>query len=363
MKKTIKIASPILGKEEFKAVERVLKSGILAQGPEVEKFEKKVSNYIGVKYGIATSSGTTALHTSLLAIGIGKGDEVITTPFTFIATANSILYCGAKPIFVDMDEKTFNIDTKKIEEKITHKTKAILPVHLYGQPANMKHLIEIAEDHKLFLIEDAAQAIGAEFNGKKVGSFGDCGIFSFYPTKNITTGEGGMVVTNNKAIAEKCKKIRNHGEYKRYFVDSLGYNYRMTNIAAAIGLVQLKKLEKFNKKRIKNAKFLTKHLKGVGDIEVPFVDKNVKHVFHQYTIKTNKRDELKEFLNKKGIQAVVYYPLPIHKQPFYKKLGYNDSLPVAEEISKKVLSIPVHPKLTKEDLQFIVENIKAFFGE
>jgi dTDP-4-amino-4,6-dideoxygalactose transaminase len=357
----IRIASPSIGNEEIKAVREVLKSGMLAQGQKVKEFEEKIAEYVGVKYAIATSSGTTALHTALLAVGIKPGDEVITTPFTFIATANSILYCNAKPVFVDVDEKTFNIDAEKIEEKITGKTKAVLPVHLYGQPADMEKILEICKSHNLLLIEDAAQALGAEFKGKKVGSFGDCAIFSFYPTKNITTGEGGMVVTDDEKIAERCRKIRNHGEYQRYFVDLLGYNYRMTDIAAAIGLAQLKKLENLNKKRIKNAKFLTKHLKDIDGIEVPFVDKRVKHVFHQYTIKTSRRDELKEFLEKKGIQSVVYYPLPIHKQKFYQDLGYTDSLPVAEELSKKVLSLPVHPNLKKEDLKFIVESMREFF--
>ncbi|MEM5847376.1 MAG: DegT/DnrJ/EryC1/StrS family aminotransferase [Candidatus Aenigmatarchaeota archaeon] len=359
----IKIASPVIGEEEIKAVEEVLRSGILAQGPKVKEFEEKIAEYIGVKYAIATSSGTTALHTALLAVGIKPGDEVITTPFTFIATANSILYCGAKPVFVDVDERTFNINPSLIEEKITEKTKAILPVHLYGQPADMKSLMKICEKHNLILVEDAAQALGAEFEGKKVGSFGDCAIFSFYPTKNITTGEGGMVVTNDEEIAEKCRKIRNHGEYERYFVDSLGYNYRMTEIAAVIGLTQLKKLESLNTKRIKNANFLIKNLKNIKEIEVPFIAKNVKHVFHQFTIKTNRRDELKHFLEEKGIQSVVYYPLPIHKQKLYQELGYKDFLPVAEKLSKEVLSLPVHPNLTKEDLSLIVESIREFFKQ
>jgi dTDP-4-amino-4,6-dideoxygalactose transaminase len=357
----IKIASPSIGSEEIKAVKEVLKSGMLAQGKKVKDFEEKIAEYVGVKYGVATSSGTTALHTALLAVGIKPGDEVITTPFTFIATANSVLYCGAKPVFVDIDERTFNLDPEKIEEKITKKTKAILPVHLYGQPADIKSLLEICEDHNLFLVEDAAQALGAEFKGKKVGSFGDCGIFSFYPTKNITTGEGGMVVTDNKAIAERCVKIRNHGEYKRYFVASLGYNYRMTEIAAAIGLAQIQKLERFIKKRIKNAEFLSKNLKKIPNIEPPFVEKNVRHVFHQYTIKAKKRDGLKDFLNKNQIEAIVYYPLPVHKQLLYQKIGYRDFLPVSESLSEKVLSLPVHQNLSKKELGKVVETIKSFY--
>ncbi|MEM5829233.1 MAG: DegT/DnrJ/EryC1/StrS family aminotransferase [Candidatus Aenigmatarchaeota archaeon] len=359
----IKIASPIISEEEIEAVKEVLKSGMLAQGPKVKEFEEKIAEYIGVKYAVATSSGTTALHTALLAVGIKPGDEVITTPFTFVATANSILYCGARPVFVDVDEKTFNIDPTKIEEKITDKTKAILPVHLYGHPADVKSLTEICEDNDLILVEDAAQALGAEFDGKKVGSFGDCAIFSFYPTKNITTGEGGMVVTNDEKIAEKCRKIRSHGEYQRYFVDSLGYNYRMTDIAAAIGLAQFNKLEILNAKRIENAKFLIEQLKNIEEVETPFIAENVKHVFHQFTIKTKKRDELKEFLEKREIQTAVYYPLPIHKQKFYQQLGYKDSLPVAEKLSKEVLSLPVHPSLTKRDLDLIVNSIKEFFTQ
>lgn len=357
----IRIASPVIDEEEIKAVEEVLKSGILAQGPKVKEFEEKIAEYVGVKHAIATSSGTTALHTALLAIGIKREDEVITTPFTFVATANSILYCGAKPVFVDVDERTFNIDPTKFEEKITKRTKAVLPVHLYGQPADVKGLLKICKEHNLFLIEDAAQALGAEFESKKVGSFGNCGIFSFYPTKNITTGEGGMIVTNDEEIAERCRKIRNHGEYQRYFVDFLGYNYRMTEIAAAIGLAQFGKLEKFIKKRIRNAKFLTKHLRNIKEIEVPFVAKNVRHVFNQYTIKAEERDKLKEFLEKKGIQTSIYYPRPIHKQILYQKIGYKDFLPIAESLSMKVLSLPIHPKLKKEELRFIVDSIKSFY--
>lgn len=358
----IKIALPIIGKEEIEAVRRVLKSGRIAQGPKVKEFEEKIANYIGVRYAIATSSGTTALHTALLALGIKQKDEVITTPFTFIATANSILYCNAKPVFSDINEKTFNIEPENVKEKITKRTKAIIPVHLFGHPAEMKRLIELAEENKLFLIEDAAQALGAKYKGKKVGCFGDCGIFSFYATKNITTGEGGMIVTDNKALAERCKKIRNHGERLRYISDILGFNYRMTEIAAAIGIVQLEKLEKFIRRRIKNANFLTKKLKMVRGIETPFVAKHVRHVFHQYTIKAIKRDELKKFLLKKGIESKIYYPLPIYRQPCYKKLGYKERLPITEKIVKRVLSIPIHPALKKHELELIIKSIKEFFN-
>ncbi len=353
----IRIANPMLGEEEKNAVMEVLESGMLVQGPRVEEFEKKFARYIGTEHAIATSSGTTALYLALLALGVGPGDEVITTPFSFIATANAILFCGAKPVFVDIDSKTFNINPDRIEEKITGRTKAIIPVHLYGHPSDMDPIIEIARKHRLKILEDSAQAHGAEYNGQKVGSIGDCAAFSFYATKNMITGEGGMVTTNDEKIAEKIRKLRNHGQSKTYEHETLGYNLRMTDIQAAIGLVQLKKLDALNEIRIKNAEYLTKNLKGI--VQTPHVSSHAKHVFHQYTIKTENRDELLKKLNDAGIGARVYYPKPIHKQPLYQKMGYNDFLPVAEEASKKVLSLPIHPALKKEDLNLIVDTIKG----
>lgn len=351
----IPIANPNIGEEEINAVKQVLSSGMLAQGEKVKEFENNFANYIGTKYAVATSSGTSALHLALLSLVVGPGDEVITTPFSFISTANSILFCGAKPVFADIDSKTFNIDPKEIKKKITPKTKAIIPVHLYGQPANMDEIMKIAEDGDIKVLEDSAQAHGAEYKGKKVGSIGDCSAFSFYATKNIVTGEGGMVTTNNKKITEKIRKLRDHGQTKYYEHDELGFNLRMTDIQAAIGTEQLKKLDKFNKKRRKNAEFLSKNLEGI--VETPFVSKDVKHVFHQYTIKTDNRDELLKKLHKNKIVAKIYYPKPIHKQPLYKKMGYNINLPVSENISKKVLSLPIHPKLKKHDLEKIVKTI------
>ncbi|HDI02675.1 MAG TPA: DegT/DnrJ/EryC1/StrS family aminotransferase [Candidatus Aenigmarchaeota archaeon] len=353
----IRIASPMIGEEEKKAVMEVLESGMLVQGPRVKELEEKFAEYIGTKYAVATSSGTSALHLALLALGIGPGDEVITTPFSFIATANSILFCGAKPVFVDIDPKTFNIDPNKIEEKITNKTKAILPVHLYGHPAEMKPILEIAREHGLKVLEDCAQAHGAEYRGKRVGSFGDCAAFSFYATKNMITGEGGMITTNDEEIAEKIRKLRNHGQSKTYEHETLGFNLRMTDIQAAIGLVQLKKLDKLNAKRAENAEFLTSELKDL--VQTPYVSPGVKHVFHQYTIKVNNRDSLLKKLNDSGIGARVYYPKPIHKQPLYQKMGYRDSLPVAEKVSSMVISLPIHPALTEDDLNLIVDTIKS----
>ncbi|HEC89506.1 MAG TPA: DegT/DnrJ/EryC1/StrS family aminotransferase, partial [Thermoplasmatales archaeon] len=240
----ISIARPLLGEEEKKAVVDVLNSGMLASGPKVEEFEKRFAEFVGVKYAVATTSGTTALHLALLSLSVGTGDEVIIPSFSFIATANSVLFCNAKPVFCDVNPKTFNIDVEKIESLITDKTKAIMPVHLYGQPADMKPILEIAEKHDLYVIGDAAQAHGAEYDGRRVGSFGDVECFSFYPTKNMTTGEGGMITTNIEEIAERARSIRNHGREKTkwgYEHNRLGYNYRMTDIAAAIGLEQLKK--------------------------------------------------------------------------------------------------------------------------
>jgi dTDP-4-amino-4,6-dideoxygalactose transaminase len=358
----INIAAPVLAREEMEAVERVLQSGRLAQGPKVEEFETLFASYIGTKYAIATSNGTTALHIALLASGIKDDDKVITTPFSFIAAANAALFCRAKPVFVDIDKDTFCLDAELIRAKITSKTKAILPVHLYGQPCNMKEIVKICREHKLILIEDACQAHGAEYRGKKVGSFG-IGCFSFYPTKNMTIGEGGMITTDDSHIVERARMIRSHGQKERYIHELLGYNYRMTDIAAAIGICQLKKLDDFNRRRIEHAQFLAERLSAIRGLIVPFVTPDVKHVFHQFTVKVTEdfgmpRDELKRRLKDKGIIAEVYYPLPIHKQPLYKGLGYNDNLPTSEKACGEVLSLPVHPLLTKEDLNYIVETIK-----
>ena len=352
----IPISKPFLGKEEKRAVLKVLDSGFLAQGPKVEEFEKRFAKYIGAKYAIATSSGTTALHIALLAHGIKKGDEVITSPFTFIASVNAILYCGAKPVFVDIGED-FNINPDLIKQKITRKTKVILVVHLYGYPAQMDKIMKIAKKYNLAVIEDACQAHGASIRGKKVGSFG-IGCFSFYPTKNMTTGEGGMITTNDKKIAETARLLRNHGMKIRYYHDILGFNFRMTDIAAAIGLEQLKKLEKFNKKRISNANYFNNNIKTKGII-LPSVAKSYYHVFHQYTIRisnesSKSREEIIKILSNNGIGSAIYYPLPVYGQKPYIKLGYKNRFSVTEKYTKEVLSIPVHPSLTQRDLKKIV---------
>ena len=351
----IPISRPLIGNEEKQAVLDVLSTGMLADGEIVREFEKTFANFVGVKHAIATSSGTTALHASLIAHGIKEGDEVITTPFTFISTANSIKMCGAIPIFVDIDERTYNIDPNLIEKVITSKTKAILPVHLFGRSADMDQIMEIAKKHNLFVIEDACQAHGAKFNKKNVGSFGT-GCFSFYPTKNMTTGEGGMITTNDDSVALKAKMLISHGSSEKYVHQNLGYNYRMTNIAAAIGLEQLKKLSKFNENRRNNALYFSQKLASVNGVTVP--EDVPGHVYHQYTLLIKNRDDFQNKMRKNGIMTAVHYPTPIHKQEAYSDYS-KQPLPVAERISKKVVSLPVSPFLQKSELNQIVESIRS----
>jgi perosamine synthetase len=358
----INIAKPQIGRDEKEAVMEVLKSGIIAQGPRVKAFEEAFAQLCGVKHAIATTSGTTALHTALLAHKIGAGDEVITSAFTFIASANSILFTGARPVFVDIEANTFNLDPNQIEAAITPRTRAIMPVHLFGLACNMDAIMEIAARHNLVVIEDACQSHGAAFNGRKTGSFGT-GAFSFYPTKNMTSGEGGMLTTNDDAIAESCQVIRNHGMRRRYYHDELGYNYRMSDLHAAIGLVQVGKLNKFNQQRQQNASFLNANLKGV---KTPFVPEGYEHVYHQYTIRVaaDRRDALIEFLKEREVGSMVYYPVPIHKQSFYiEELGYDVSLPETEKAAAEVISLPIHPALTTANLQTIVAAVNEFSGE
>jgi dTDP-4-amino-4,6-dideoxygalactose transaminase len=358
----IPIAKPLIGEAEKAAISEVIDSGLLAQGPKVLEFEKKFADYVGTNHAIAASSGTTAIHLALLGHGIGPGDEVITTPFTFIATATPILFCGAKPVFVDIDPKSFNIDPSQIESAITEKTKAIMPVHLYGHPATMDHIKEIAEAKELVVIEDACQAHGAKYHGQFVGSIGDCGAFSFYPTKNMTTSEGGMVTTNDSELAERLTLLRNHGQLKRYDYNMVGYNFRMTDISAAIGLVQIAKLGKFIESRVKNAGRLTKGLEGI--VEVPYVAPDVEHVFNQYTIKQSSRDGLKEALEKDGIGSAIYYPKPLNEFPvFHDYVPENFNAPISSEVSHEVLSIPVHPGLSDEHVDKIIESIKTFINK
>ena len=351
----IPIARPLIGEEEKLAVLAVLDSGMLAQGAQVKAFEEAFAGYCGVKYGVATSSGTAALHLALQAHGIGPGDEVITSPFSFIATANAIRYVGAEPVFADIEYDTFNLDPEQVESKITSRTRAVMPVHLFGHPADMDRFVDIARRHRLVLIEDACQAHGAEYRGRRVGSFGTA-CFSFYPTKNITSGEGGMVTTDDFAIADHVQLLRNHGMRQRYHHEIVGYNYRMTDIHAAIGLAQLGKLERFNQIRIANAAFLTERLPQ--GLVLPKVRPEVRHVFHQYTVRVPRgRDSVMEKLWAAGVGAAVYYPLAIHQQkPYQEKSG--ESYPVSEAACEQVLSLPVHPCLSPADLETVVSKVR-----
>lgn len=355
----IPIAKPQIGEEEKKAVMEVLDSGIIAQGPRVKAFEEAFAQMCGVKHAIATTSGTTALHVALLAHGISEGDEVITSPFTFIASANSILFTGARPVFVDIDPDTFNLNPALIESVITARTKAILPIHLFGLACDMDAIMQIAQKYNLAVIEDACQSHGACYHGQRVGSFGT-GVFSLYPTKNMTSAEGGMITTNDDIEDEKSRVVRQHGMRRRYYHDELGFNFRMTDVHAAIGLEQLKKLETFNQKRRANAAFLSSNLQGV---KVPKVPEGYEHVFHQYTVRVagGKRDSLRTYLQEKGIGSEVYYPVPVHKQSFYvQELGYNISMPQSEQAAQEVLSLPIHPALSQADLETIVNAVNEF---
>jgi len=356
----VPIAKPIIGDEEIENVVEVLKSGMIAQGPKVAEFEQKFAEWVGAKYGIAVNSGTAALHTALLACGIGEGDEVITTPFTFIASGNSIVYTGAKPVFADIDLKTYTLDPDSIEDLITENTKAILPVQLYGQSANMDKINELAEKYGLIVIEDAAQAHGATCNGKKVGSMGDMACFSFYPTKNMTTSEGGIITTDDEDLAEKARIFRAHGATVRYHHDEIGYNFRMTDISAAIGLAQLEKIDEFNEKRIANAAYLNEGLKDVDGVVTPYCAYDSKHVYHQYTIMVEKgdRDDWVDIINDCGVGTGIHYPIPLYNQPIYKYLGFGGDCPNAELAADNVISLPVHPSLTKEDLDLVIEAVK-----
>lgn len=362
----IKITQPIIGQEEIDAVVNVMKSGMIAQGPVTAEFEKKFADFCGTKHAIATSNGTTALHCAIYAAGIKEGDEVITTPFTFVATANSILMQGATPIFADINPDSFLFDPKEIEKKITSKTKAILPVDLYGQAYDVEEINLIAKKHGLMVIEDACQAHGAEYSNKKAGSLGDIACFSLYATKNMVTGEGGMITTNDDDMAMKCKVFRHHGqsETERYKYYDLGYNYRITDIASAIGLEQLKKLGSFTEKRIKNSSRLIEGLSGIKGLITPKIGDLKKHVFHQFTIKITSdfdmsRDDFSSYLLEKGIGNAIFYPKGLHLFPQFEKFGYKvGDFPITEEITSQVLSLPVYPLVSDEDTEYIIKTIK-----
>jgi dTDP-4-amino-4,6-dideoxygalactose transaminase len=331
-----------------------MRSGNVVQGQVTERFERRFAEITGIRHAVAVSSGTAALHIALLAQGIGPGDEVITSPFSFAATGNSVLYAGARPVFVDIRADDFNIDPELIEAAITPRTRAIMPVHLYGQPADMTAIDAIAQEHGLWIVEDAAQAHGASVDGRGVGTFG-LGCFSFYATKNVLTAEGGVVTTDDDALADRLRMLRGHGARMRYRHEILGFNYRMTDLHAAIGVVQLERLEDLTRQRIANAEYLNTHLRNVP---TPRPRRGRRHVYHQYTIRVrHDRDHVVRKLTEAGIGSGIHYPTPIHQQPLYRDLGYDVSLPIAEQASREVLSLPVHPSLTSADLDRIVEAV------
>ena len=379
----IPISKPQIGDEEKRLVMQVLDSGMLVQGPRVAELEQRWAEACQTKHAIAISNGTAALHTALLAHGIGPGDEVITVAFTFIASVNSIIYCGARPVFADIDPVTFNIDPDTIEALITPRTKAIMPVHLYGHPADMQRIIVIAQKHGLVVIEDAAQAIGTNYDGKPAGSFGT-GCFSLYATKNVMSAEGGMITTSDDAIAKRCRLIRAHGMEKRYYHDMLGFNFRMSDLHAAIGLAQLSRLEAITQQRKANAEFMNANINNPrlvlpsgGNLKLKMKNEKLEveqynssfsmpsskfsHAWHQYTVRVQNgldRDAAVAKLTTAGIGTGVFYPVPAHRQKHIREMGFGDvTLPVTEQLAKEVFSLPVHPALSPSDLEEIVNEV------
>lgn len=354
----IPAARPIVGDEERAAVDRVLRSGMIAQGPEVVAFENEFGEFVDGHYCVAVNSGTSALHLALLAAGIGPGDEVVVPSFTFAATANSVALCGATPVFADIDPLTYCLDPAAAEAAISKRTAAVMPVHLYGHPANLTALDQVCKSRGLALLEDAAQAHGATWSGRPVGTVGLAGAFSFYPTKNMTAGEGGMLVTADAALARKARLLRNQGMERRYENEVVGFNYRMTDIHAAIGRVQLRKLAGWTEARQRNAKELDSRLDSISGITTPVAAAEATHVYHQYTVRVfgKPRDEVSRRLRDLGVGSGVYYPIPVHKLPSFRvELELSETTRAARE----VLSLPIHPSLTDEDLSVIADALRT----
>jgi perosamine synthetase len=362
--------------KDIEMVNESIRRGMFwAIGPNIEKLEQMLSEYTGVKHALVFNSGTSALHAVMLAHNIGPGDEVIVPSFTFIATANAPLFVGAKPVFADIEDKTYGLDPEDVKRKITPKTKAIIPIHYGGCPCLITELRQIAKEHNLILIEDTAESLGASVDGKKAGSFGDAAILSFCSNKVITTGEGGAIVTDSAEIYERLKLIRSHGraEMSNYFSSTeymdyveLGYNFRMSDITAALGIAQLEKIGRVIEMRRRNAEMLSTRLSRIAGIEVPLPSDNFFHVYQMYTIKVKdgrgKRDALSAYLGKKGIMTKVYFP-PVHFTHFYKnKLGYNCELTITERVSQQVLALPMYPTLTEDEIDYIADTIMAFFS-
>lgn len=348
------------------ATQRLIESGQFILGPEVKALEENIAAFVGVKYAVGVASGTDALQLALLACGIRPGDEIITTPFTFIATTEAITQCGATPVFTDIDPKTYNIDPTKIEPRITKRTKAILPVHLYGQPADMDPILELGKKYSLKVIEDCAQALGAEYKGRKVGSLGDAGCFSFFPSKVLGAyGDGGMVVTNNPEIAEKVAMLRNHGCKEKYYHLVPGFNSRLDELQAAILRVKLRQLNRWIEQRRQKASLYSELLGKIEDVELPYTAPYAHHVFNYYTIRLRNprvnRDKTKEFLGSQGIGTAIYYPLSLHLQEVYKSLAYKlGDFPASEQAQEQVLSLPMYPELGDRQIERVANHVKDF---
>jgi len=348
-------------REEFdRAIAEVIDSGAFAGGPFVEKFEAEFATYCQACHAIGLGSGTEALWLSLLACGVGPGDEVITVPNTFMATAEAITYCSARPVFIDVDERTYTMDPAGLEKALTSKTKAIIPVHLFGQPADMDPILEFARKHGLFVIEDAAQAHGAEYKGQKAGTLGDAGCFSFYPGKNLGAfGEAGAVVTNNSELDAKIRILRDHGQIRKYRHTMVGWNCRMDGIQAAVLRVKLKRLENGNLLRRVHAQEYNRALAGLEDMVRPLEADYARHVYHIYAIRVQTRDEVMWLLKEKGIECGVHYPVPVHLQKAYRHLGYEaGALPVAEQSALEFVSLPMFPELTEEQVATVALNLR-----
>jgi dTDP-4-amino-4,6-dideoxygalactose transaminase len=359
----LKVQYAAIKDEITQAINKVCESQAFALGPAVAEFEKNVAAYCNSNHAIGVSSGTDALLVSLMALGLKPGDEVITTPFSFFATAGCIVRIGARPVFVDVDPESYNIDPAGIEEKISEKTRAIIPVHLFGQLANMETIADIAERHNLAVIEDAAQAIGASRNGTLAGNFGDCGCFSFYPTKNLGGfGDGGLVTTNSDTLADEVRTLRDHGQKPRYFYKVVGGNFRLDGIQGAVLNVKLKYLDGWNEKRRQNAALYDSLFAG-SPVGTPEIDSGNVSIYHQYTITVSERDELQKYLAENGIGSAVFYPKPLHLQDCFAELGYKQGdMPVAEKLCKEVLSLPVYPELLREEIEYVAETVLKFYG-
>ncbi len=355
----LKLQYKSIKKDIDETINGVIKNTNFIMGEEVKIFEEAFSRFIGAKYTIGVASGTDALFLSLLALGVNSGDEVVTTPHSFVATASAISMCGATPVFVDIDPKTYNIDPEKIENKITKKTKGIIPVHIYGQPADMDPIIEIAKKHKLFILEDAAQAHGALYKGRCVGTIGDAAVFSFYPGKNLGAyGDAGAVITNNESITQTLRLLRNHGRKEKYTHDILGYSSRMDTLQAAVLLVKLKYLKKWNERRREVAQLYNNLLKDLP-VVTPFEPEGVKSVYHLYAIQVEDRDSVYDEMRKKGIEVGIHYPIPLHLQPVFKSLGHKEGdFPHAEELARHTLSLPIFPEITNSDIQEVASSLK-----